>query len=475
MSRTIDRIAFTCIVAFLATCATESFGGTLTYSGTDLYTDPSVSFPNGIPTLIASSILLASNSPNNFPKLIVVPVAAAGTLTTGAVISITVNMTRRDCVAPCSGDESDSDPQLVVGDGTTLLGAGLDESGLVAAERFTDAGTYGINRTFTAVDGPGTAPADGDPFTVLLTYTLGSASTLISASAFGVTVSNASLGVLDPTKALYFSLIRDNDAGERYQIDSLSITTPVVPIPATAWLFGSALGILGIAHRRRYAMRGILALVVLLTGTAAQAALLGRAPLTPGGTDYQAYYDTAFDVTWLADANLAATVDFGVSGIPTGGYMTWAKSEEWIQGMNAATYLGASDWRLPASGSGCDGQFNCTNSELSNLYYVTLLGIAGVPLAMSHGPNYDLFANIEVGGGVKYWSATDYAPQAPQAAYTFWFGSYHGLQSYDFKSYNGYAWALRDGDINMVPVPAVGVLFGSALGVMGWMRRKGGI
>lgn len=34
------------------------------------------------------------------------------------------------------------------------------------------------------------------------------------------------------------------------------------------------------------------------------AALLGRAPITAGGTDYQAYYDTASGLTWVANASL---------------------------------------------------------------------------------------------------------------------------------------------------------------------------
>jgi len=34
----------------------------------------------------------------------------------------------------------------------------------------------------------------------------------------------------------------------------------------------------------------------------ADAALVGRLAATPGGTDYQAYYDDVADLTWLTDA-----------------------------------------------------------------------------------------------------------------------------------------------------------------------------
>ena len=54
----------------------------------------------------------------------------------------------------------------------------------------------------------------------------------------------------------------------------------------------------------------------------------------------------------------------------------------------------------------------------------------------------------------------------------------------DFRFFNGnqgdgsvgqadtYAWAVRDGDVGAVPVPAAVWLFGSALGLMGAIRRE---
>lgn len=51
----------------------------------------------------------------------------------------------------------------------------------------------------------------------------------------------------------------------------------------------------------------VITLALCLATVTAQAALLGRASLTPGGTDYQAVYDTDLNITWLADANYAQT------------------------------------------------------------------------------------------------------------------------------------------------------------------------
>ena len=61
--------------------------------------------------------------------------------------------------------------------------------------------------------------------------------------------------------------------------------------------------------------------------SSAQAALVGRLPATVGGTDYQAYYDDDLDVTWIANANLAATETFGVANINANGTMRWGAAK----------------------------------------------------------------------------------------------------------------------------------------------------
>ena len=50
---------------------------------------------------------------------------------------------------------------------------------------------------------------------------------------------------------------------------------------------------------------------------------------------------------WLADANLAKTNHFGISGINTvNGTMSRDKANEYIDAVNAASYLGQNDWRI---------------------------------------------------------------------------------------------------------------------------------
>ena len=124
----------------------------------------------------------------------------------------------------------------------------------------------------------------------------------------------------------------------------------------------------------------VLATAMILTlSTASWATLIDRG----GGL----IYDDVLDITWLQDANLAATNTFGVSGINADGTMSWNTAQAWIAAMNAANYLGFSDWRLPTTPDaggpfvfGWDGVqpynynygYNMTTSEMGYMFYVNL-------------------------------------------------------------------------------------------------------
>ena len=212
-----------------------------------------------------------------------------------------------------------------------------------------------------------------------------------------------------------------------------------------------------------------------------QAALLSRA----GG---QAYYDTVLNITWLANANLAASNTFGVTGITVNGTMSWAKANEWIAAMNTANYLGYNDWRLPAvidtgtpgcnaayTGTDCGYNVDLSTGEMAHLYYSTLGNVgyydtSGNPTGCPGDPNYCLtstgpFSNLQP---LYYWSGTVYAPAPGSLAWDFLFGS--GYQGSTYQGLAFPAWAVRSGDI--VPVPAAVWLFGSAMGVFGIVRRR---
>jgi len=205
----------------------------------------------------------------------------------------------------------------------------------------------------------------------------------------------------------------------------------------------------------------------------AGAVLQGRLPLTPGGTDYQVYYDTDLDITWLANANLAATNTFGVAGVGPGGEMNWATAQAWIAAMNAASYLGHSAWRLPTvrpvngvafnyAGSfngSTDSSYNIggpstvyagsTGSEMSHLFYNSLgnLGYCAptsaagcIPQAGYGLVNVGPFANVVA---YHYWSGTTYPPDNSKA----WFFAFNdGSQWAPPKSDAMLGWPVVRGD-----------------------------
>jgi len=111
-------------------------------------------------------------------------------------------------------------------------------------------------------------------------------------------------------------------------------------------------------------------------------------------TDGLSVYAATNQVTWLANANLAATNRFGLpvcgsSAIDTktcvnpSGSMSYQAAVAWVQAMNAANYLGHSNWQLPTApildstcpligGQGGSFAFDCASSALGSLYYNAL-------------------------------------------------------------------------------------------------------
>ncbi|MEQ1802475.1 MAG: hypothetical protein ABL989_11165 [Gammaproteobacteria bacterium] len=229
-----------------------------------------------------------------------------------------------------------------------------------------------------------------------------------------------------------------------------------------------------------------LTLALCLASATVQAALLGRAALTPGGTDYQAYYDTDGSITWLADANYAATLPFewGNNGNPnSGGYLSgrlmFRDAQRWLGDLNQIAHLGVSSWRLPdgqqpdptCSTSIPEGSsgYSCTGGELGHLFYEELGGVAGMPLTQ------DVFRNIRNGA---YWtSCVNQVPnrcdsESNAGTNVWYFDMGNGFQHPTNPAQEWYVWAVVDGDPLAVPIPPAVWLFGSALGVMGVMRRK---
>lgn len=212
----------------------------------------------------------------------------------------------------------------------------------------------------------------------------------------------------------------------------------------------------------------------------------------------EVYYDTALNITWLANANLAASNSFGVAGIDAFGRMSWATAQSWIGAMNSANYLGFSDWRLPAMNPINGSTFNysmsydgstdlgfsisapgtiyagSSQSEMAHLFYNTLGNMPGHDYSGKITLCGDYLSCLENTGPFNnmlpsyYWYGRE---NALVSGYSWIFSFPDGFQF--TETGNLYAWAVRAGDISVVPVPAAVWLFGSGLlGLIGVSRRK---
>jgi hypothetical protein len=135
--------------------------------------------------------------------------------------------------------------------------------------------------------------------------------------------------------------------------------------------------------------------------------------------DGQTIYDPVADVTWLADANLAAMETFGVPNINSDGSMQYTTAVQWINAMKAAHkgagYLGQTDWELPPSDpTGCSSMglsgFGCTGSKMGELFYGQLRLRQGEPVVATPDVRVGPFHNIQP---YLYWSCQGDRSQSP--------------------------------------------------------------
>ena len=80
--------------------------------------------------------------------------------------------------------------------------------------------------------------------------------------------------------------------------------------------------------------------------------------------DAEFAYDTVLDATWYLTAN------------NTG--MLWHYAKSWAAGLTVGTFSG---WSLPSADPACGQAYNCTSSQMGELYYTALGNPAGGPLS----------------------------------------------------------------------------------------------
>ena len=210
-------------------------------------------------------------------------------------------------------------------------------------------------------------------------------------------------------------------------------------------------------------------------------------------------YDDVLDVTWLQDANYAATelndtrvdqiisevgsiaghslttADFHKNGDIYDGRMTWWGATAWalaLEYYDPSRNLTVNGWRLPHTlpvnginydysfsndGSSDKGYnisaegteyFGSTGSEMAYMYYNNLNNLGSVDFEGNTQPggglqNTGTFQNLQA---FDYWSGTETGTTTTGA----WYFSFpSGLQGDDVKSDMVYAWALRDGDVGV--------------------------
>jgi len=215
--------------------------------------------------------------------------------------------------------------------------------------------------------------------------------------------------------------------------------------------------------------------------------------------------DTSLNITWMKDANLVKTScdannalwqAFDPSTLPAAqqsgrtkaqictanGTLNWFEAEAWMSVLNAQNYLGYNDWRQPSTtqpDASCESQvpagggnpaqgfgYNCTGSELGNLFNVSLNnpndagtgatgGTVGTGCFVGTGGTApaDCFQTVGPFSNAQsfaYWSGVEYAPVTTDA----WdFNTRYGFQNYFGKGNDGlFVWPVRSGQSVVAPV-----------------------
>ncbi len=177
--------------------------------------------------------------------------------------------------------------------------------------------------------------------------------------------------------------------------------------------------------------------------------------------------DSALNVTWT-DIN--------------SGPVNYFQAQTWVASLNAEAYGGYSDWKLPTGagyfttgtypgdptnyGTGFGLSTDTANNQLGYLFANELGNTPADSGALNFGP----FGAVGQQSTV-YWSSNiNDADTSREWAYN---TELAGESDTYQKGIEGYALAVRAGQVSPVPLPAAAWLLGSGLlGLFGWPRRR---
>jgi hypothetical protein len=193
-----------------------------------------------------------------------------------------------------------------------------------------------------------------------------------------------------------------------------------------------------------------------------------------GSTD--AFYDAQQDLTWLADANFAATsgywdsLDYSWYPAPLeAGRMSQADSTAWVDQLDVH---GVTDWRLPLlletptvnPAIGAPPGTPC--SAVSGWF--CMLGDNEMTVLFSQLGGSSPFLNVQ---DLEYWTGSNFGLNDAWGAYADRLSRASGIT--DELRIPVYAWAVRDGDVALaVPEPSTYAMMVLGLAAVGIAARR---
>ena len=238
---------FFCFI-FLVCLIHQAPAAALTLSGEDLFSHPDLILYRNTPTIIGESLVFDEHRTYRWEKLFGLPILSTGQVlfnSPATTITVSLNLTRLT---------TDWDPYFILSDGINSMGAVISDNQLTFDYRFGtswlydfyDAGDIVIQQPIRpkVIIYDAGFPEIGESIDVNLVFILDDYQTMLDVAFLEGTGSgfHTSSIVIDRTKDIEFVMLGEN-ISEKYQINSLTVSSPV-PEPSTITLL--VVGLLGV-------------------------------------------------------------------------------------------------------------------------------------------------------------------------------------------------------------------------------------